>query len=328
MFKLSIKAGLKPLLLISAMLSLPAFSEVKTTSLTAESLAGCPSEVINAGFLQFGNSGKMPKALGSWLSDSDAQYIEPYQAFDGVYYVGVCWVSTWLIKTDDGAVLIDTGTGGFADQLVTNIKAVGVDPADIKLVLMTHGHFDHTGGASKIKALSNARFVMTEGGWSEALEDANKKPRGYWHGQFLSEADIIAKDGDKFTVGGQQFELLSTPGHTWGTASYLFDVKDGDKTYRAISIGGLGLNAIDGPAQVEAYINSVEKIEKLVNDENNPISVHLTAHPFSNGLTEASKRLKNRKLGEVHPFVDQLGLKNQLQSLKSGAQKRLVIESK
>ncbi|MDB1124077.1 MBL fold metallo-hydrolase [Vibrio sp. kj40-1] len=323
-----LKTLLKPLLITTALLSSGAFAQSQNQPLTAEALVGCPSETINAAFSEFGRTGKMPRELNRWLNDPSAQYIEPYEAFKDVYNVGVCWVSTWLINTNDGAVLIDTGTGGFADQVVENIEAVGVDPADIKLVLMTHGHFDHTGGASKIKSLSNARFVMSEKGWQEALNDAKKKPKAYWNGVFLPEADIIAQDGDKFTVGDREFELLLTPGHTWGTASYLFDVKDGESTYKAISIGGLGLNAIDGPEQVETYIQSVEKIEKLVEDESNPITVHLTAHPFSNGMTEASQRLKTRQDGEPHPFVDQQGLIKQLEALKAGAQDRLILESK
>ncbi len=127
------------------------------------------------------------KELNRWLNDADAQYIEPYEAFDNVFYVGVCWVSSWLIKTEEGAVLIDTLTGPFSEQLIRNIESVGVKPEDIKLVLMTHGHFDHTGGASRLKELSNAQFVMTKAGWQEAFEDANKKPKAYWDNRFLAK---------------------------------------------------------------------------------------------------------------------------------------------
>lgn len=295
--------------------------------LTSADLEGCPSETIKAAFSEFGRTGKMDKELNRWLNDADAQYIEPYEAFDNVFYVGVCWVSSWLIKTEEGAVLIDTLTGPFSEQLIRNIESVGVKPEDIKLVLMTHGHFDHTGGASRLKELSNAQFVMTKAGWQEAFEDANKKPKAYWDNRFLAKEDIVAKDGDVFKIGEIEITLLSTPGHTWGTASYVFDVKDGEKTHRAISIGGLGLNAIDGPEQVEAYIQSIERIENLVEDSEHPITVHLTAHPFSNGMTEASKLINiGRGNDYVHPFVDKQGLIEQLHDLKKGAEERLVIE--
>src|SRR5215510_5231613 len=78
------------------------------SSAQSQSLDGCPSAAILQRFEEFGRTGKMPPDLGRWLSDPKAQYIEPYKAFDNVYYVGVCWVSAWLIKTRDGAILIDT----------------------------------------------------------------------------------------------------------------------------------------------------------------------------------------------------------------------------
>jgi len=102
----------------------------KTTPLT-----GCPSATIDALFNDFGRTGKMPPELGRWLNDPKEQIIEPYQAFDNVYNVGICWVSAWLIKTSDGPVLIDTLYGVYTDQLIENIKKIGVNPADIKMAL-------------------------------------------------------------------------------------------------------------------------------------------------------------------------------------------------
>ncbi|MET7016170.1 CAR family subclass B3 metallo-beta-lactamase [Uliginosibacterium flavum] len=302
----------------------PATSTSNTAS--APPLTGCPSPTINALFNDFGRTGKMPPELKRWMNDAASQTIEPYQAFDNVYYVGICWVSAWLIKTSDGLVLIDTVYEPYTDQLINNIKKLGFNPSDIKMVLLTHGHFDHVGGVSKIKSQTNAKFVMTQAGWSEAQADAQKsqgKP-GAW--TMPAAADIIVKDGDVLTVGDTKFYAYATPGHTWGTTSYALDVKDGDKTYRAITIGGLGLNAIDGPKQVEAYISSVDRIKAMESDSKNPISVHLTAHPFSTGLTEAKELLKTRKPGQPHPLVDPDGLNKQLDGLRAGATERLAIE--
>lgn len=293
-------------------------------------LEGCsPSSTINAYFNQFGSSGKMPPELGRWLNDAKAQTVSPFQAFDNVYYVGICWVSAWLIKTSDGPVLIDTLYGEFTDQLIENIKHVGVDPADIKMVLLTHGHFDHVGGVAKLKrVLTNARFVMAKQGWKEAQDDARKtqgKPNA-WVMPDPAPSDILVNDGDVLSVGDTQFYAYITPGHTWGTTSYVMEVKEGKNTYRAITLGGLGLNAIDGPEQVEAYISSVDRIKSMVNDAEHPISVHLTAHPFSNGLIEASERLALRQSGQPNPLVDQQGLLAQLATLRAGAVKRLEQE--
>ncbi|TYL41669.1 MULTISPECIES: CAR family subclass B3 metallo-beta-lactamase [Dickeya] len=294
----------------------------------ASSLAGCPSDAINARFTEFGRTGRMPPDLNRWLNDPQAQVIAPYKAFDNVYFVGVCWVSAWLVKTSAGPVLIDTLHEPYVDQLIANIRQVGVDPADIKLVLMTHGHFDHVGGAYKVKALSQARFVMTQPGWDEALGDAKQSQHTARPWKMLDHADIVAQDGQTFTVGDTTFYAYATPGHTWGTTSYAFDVKDGDKTYRAITIGGMGLNAIENTHQVEAYLASIERIKRLIADPQHPVMVHLTAHPFNTGLTEAKDRLKTRKPGEPHPLVDQAGLVKQMDSARKEAEQRLADEQK
>lgn len=297
-----------------------------TAGSVAQTLAGCPSMPINDLFTEFGRTGRPSIALANWLDDPVAQAVEPYKAFDNVYYVGICWVSAWIIKTDDGLVLIDTLYGPFTDKLVENIRKLGFDLSDIKLVLLTHGHHDHVGGVAKLKKMMNAKFVMTRKGWDEAIADAKKsngKPNAW---TMPPAADIVARDGDILTLGGTKISVFETPGHTWGTASYAVDVKDDDKTYRGITVGGLGLNAIDGPAQVEAYIKSIDRLKALVNSQSNPVSVHLTMHPFSTGLTEAKEQLRTRQPGQPHPLVDQGGLNAQLDLLRERAVLRLAQE--
>ena len=296
-------------------------------SVSAQPIDGCPSKEIIARFDDFGRTGKMPPELGRWLGDPKAQYIEPYQAFDNIYFVGVCWVSAWLVKTSQGVVLIDTLHEPHVDQLIANIRKVGFDPADIKYVLMTHGHFDHVGGAYKLKPLTNARFVMTQTGWDEAIKsakDSQATPRP-WQ---MIEQDRVVKDGDVIGMGDNAFEVFATPGHTFGTASYSYKARDGGNTYNVFTVGGLGLNAIESSRQVEAYIASVKRIEQLVKQPTDPVNVHLTTHPFSTGLTEAKDMIKTRKPGAVHPLVDPAGFAKQLEELRRGAEERLVIERK
>lgn len=294
---------------------------------SAESLFdGCPSGPILGRFIEFGKSGKMPPDLGKWLNTPSDQYVEPWKPFDNVDYVGVCWVSAWLVHTDDGTVLIDTLYGPFQKMIVENIAKTGTDLADIKYVLMTHGHFDHVGGAASLKAqLPNATFVMTQGGWDEAVESAAKSQGGRraWN---MIEPEMTVADGDEITVGDNTFKVIETPGHTWGTASYMYDVKDGDQTYRAITVGGLGLNAIDGPTQVEAYIESVDRVRQLVEAKEMPVEVHLTTHGFSANLDENRQKLAARAAGEPNVFVDPKALLNQVAGLRERAVKRLALE--
>ena len=283
---------------------------------------GCPSGPIIQRFIEFGKTGKMPPDLGKWLNTPADQYVEPWKPFDNVDYVGVCWVSAWLVHTDEGTVLIDTLYGPFKKMIVENIAKTGTDLADIKYVMMTHGHFDHVGGASALKPLlPNATFVMTEEGWEEAVESAVKSQGGPRAWDMIAPEMFVA-DGDEITVGNNTFTVIETPGHTWGTASYMYDVKDGGDTYRAITIGGLGLNAIEGPPQVEAYIESVDRVRQLVEAKEMPIEVHLSAN-----LDENRQKHVARKEGEPNVFVDPEALLNQIAGLRERAVKRLEIES-
>ena len=251
--------------------------------------------------------------------------IEPYKAFDNVYYVGICWVSAWLITSPNGHVLIDTLYGPYTGQMLGNIRAVGFDPKDIKLVVVTHGHFDHAGGIGQLKSelAPGTRFAMTKEGWREGAEDSVSHPRFPWK---MIEPDIVLTDGQTVTGGDVAIQAFETPGHTMGTASFAFDARDGARTYRAFTVGGLGLNRIRGPEQVEAFIASLERIRALTQDGARPVELHLTTHGFSTGLTEAKDLLRTRKPADPHPLVDLPGFRKQLDELQAGAEKRLVVE--
>lgn len=287
---------------------------------------GCPSAQIQEKFAEFGRTGKMPSDLGFWLNLPKAQYVEPWSPFDNVDFVGICWVSAWLVHTDDGTVLIDTLYGPFRQTLIDNIAKTGTELADIKYVLMTHGHFDHVGGAAMLKPLlPNATFVMTRRGWAAALASAAASQGGPREWQMI-EPEMVAADGEEITLGGTTFKVIETPGHTWGTASYSYDVRDGDDTWRAITIGGLGLNAIQGPSQVEAYIDSVDRLREMVEGQEPGIDVHLSTHGFSNQLTEDRQRLAARAAGDAHVLVNPEGLIGQIAFLRNRAADRLEKE--
>jgi metallo-beta-lactamase class B len=281
----------------------------------------CESVPLMAAWTAFGEKGK----LAQFLEYAVLQKIEPYKAFDNVYYVGICWVSAWLITSPKGHVLVDTLYEPYTDQLLTNIRTLGFDPNDIKLVVVTHGHFDHAGGVAKLKSAlrPDTRFAMTLEGWREASENASAKLPFPWT---MIDPDIVLADGQAISGGDVTIQAFETPGHSMGTASFAFDAQDGARTYRAFTVGGLGLNRIRGPEQVEAYIASVKRIRALTENGARPIELHLATHGFSMGLTEAKELLKTRKPGDPHPLVDLAGFRLQLDDLQAGAEKRLVIE--
>ena len=298
------------------------------TSAQAQQIEGCNSKDLSARFDEFSKTGKMPPEIGRWLMDPKAQYIAPFKAFDNVSFVGICWVSAWIITTPEGAILIDTLHTPHVDQLIRNIDSVGVKLSDIKYVFITHGHFDHAGGAAQLKPLlPNATFVMTQTGWDEA-KASSAASQGTPRAWSMIPQEIVASDGEAFRLGGETIRVYATPGHTLGTASFAYDVKDDGKVLHAITVGGLGLNAIENAKQVEGYIASVDRIGAMVKQPIDPVTVHLTTHPFATSLIEAGNALAARKPGDPNPIVDPVAFTQQLDGLRSGAEARLAIEKK
>jgi metallo-beta-lactamase class B len=284
----------------------------------------CESAPLMAAFTVFSETGRMPPNMVKFIGDAALNKIEPYKAFDNVYYVGICWVSAWLITSPNGHVLIDTLYGPYTSQLLENIRTLGFDPKDIKLVVVTHGHVDHAGGIGQLKSelAPGTRFAMTKEGWREGAEESSH-PRWPW---MMLEPDIVLTDGQTVTGGDVAIQAFETPGHSMGTASFAFDARDGARTYRAFTVGGLGLNRIRGPEQVEAFIDSVKRIRTLTQDGTRPVELHLTTHGFSTGLNEAKDLLRMRKPTDPHPLVDLPAFRKQLDDLQAGAEKRLVVE--
>lgn len=201
----------------------------------------CESAAIFAQYVAFSDTGRMSPELIRFLNDPVLQKMEPYKAFDNVYYVGVCWVSAWLITSPRGHVLIDSLYGGYTDTLIENIRTLGFDLKDIKLVAMTHGHRDHAGGAAKLKqALQpGTRFAMSAEGWREAAETAAQST-GTPIAWTMIERDLVLADGQTVSAGNITLQSFDTPGHTMGTVSFAFDARDGSRTWRAFTIGGAG----------------------------------------------------------------------------------------
>jgi metallo-beta-lactamase class B len=222
-------------------------------------------------------------------------------------------------------VLIDTLYAPYTSEMLGNIRSLGFEPKDIKLVVVTHGHRDHAGGMAQLKSAlaAGTRFAMTQEGWREGAEASVSNPLFPWK---MIEPHIVLTDGQTVTGGDVAIRVFETPGHTMGTASFAFDAHDRARTYRAFTVGGLGLNAIRGPEQVEAFIASIKRIRTLTQDGARPVELHLTTHGFSTGLTEAKDLRKTRNPGDPHPLVDVSGFRKQLDELQAGAEKRLVVK--
>ncbi|PYR67785.1 MAG: MBL fold metallo-hydrolase, partial [Acidobacteria bacterium] len=204
---------------------------------------------------------------GSQARNVEYQKIAPFKVMDNVYYVGPGTVSVWLVPTSAGLILIDTAQEPYVDTVIDNIRKVGFDPKNIKYILLTHGHLDHFGGATKIKALSGARVALTETDWNfMATQQANqiKNGRGPKPGDEVPAKDMVIKEGDTITLGDTKIKVYVLPGHTPGSPAYEFTAFDKGKGYKAFVFGGPGpRNGVEGGTE---FLQSIERLEKNFTD--------------------------------------------------------------
>ena len=223
-------------------------------------------------------------------STAEAQAKESFQIFDNVYYVGPQSVSMYLIKADKGLILIDSGYDYTAETELGNIRKLGFDPKDVKYILITHGHSDHTAGVKKLQAATGAHVGMAQGDW-----DVYAHPPAA-HPYEVLPRDLVFKEGDNVTLGNTTIHLHQTPANTPGCLSMEYTVYDHGKPYEALTLGGTGFNF---PAQfTQLYIDGMKRMRALPD-----IRVLLPDHPQLNDVFETETKLKMRKPGEPNPFV-------------------------
>jgi metallo-beta-lactamase class B len=145
-------------------------------------------------------------------------YAEPVKVFDNLYFFGQSEYAVWAITTSAGIIVLDTIFDySVEDEVAGGMMKLGLNPADIKYAVVSHAHPDHDGGAKFLQDHYGTRVIMSPADW-DVLDKrtVGTKPR----------RDIEATDGQKLTLGDTTLTLYITPGHTPGTISTLFPVKD------------------------------------------------------------------------------------------------------
>ena len=224
---------------------------------------------------------------------------EPGQAFDNLYYVGSTWVSAWVLKTSEGLILIDAlnNTKEATELILGGMRRLGLDPAQIRYVLVTHGHGDHYGGAQMIADRYRARVVASEIDW-KMMETGLEFDSTLWDRP--PKRDMAVHDGDTLTLGDATIRFVITPGHTLGTISPVFDVRSGGKLHKAMIWGGTSFNFGRDMLRLDGYIAATERMRKIAAEMG--IDVPLSNHPSYDG-TVAKLKARAAAPSAANPFV-------------------------
>jgi metallo-beta-lactamase class B len=180
---------------------------------------------------------------------TNKEWETPFPAFKIVgnfYYVGTYDLGCYLIATNQGLILINSGAPGSFPLIKANIEALGFKLSDIKIITSTHGHFDHVGDLAEFKRISGAKMLMNERDADVVESGGNidyRRPEGRGIIYDPLKVDQRLKDGDKFKLGQTELTVHYSPGHTKGATSFTFQVQDGGKTYNVLIANMPGINA-------------------------------------------------------------------------------------
>ena len=242
-------------------------------------------------------------------------YSEPAKVFDNLYWIGSmgngysvpsdAGDSIWAVTTSEGIILLDAAHEYQSVDLITDgLEKLGLDPADIKYVVVSHAHGDRYFGAKYVQETYNAQIILSEADWdtlAKSNEAEETKPR----------RDMVATDGMELTLGDTTLTLHITPGHTPGTVSTLVPLKDGNETHIGVLWGGInpsferyGVRYYSSLEETfNTWADSAGRMRGIVAETG--ADVYLTIHPFYDNALDKIHAVKYREPSDVHPLVSQ-----------------------
>ena len=226
-------------------------------------------------------------------------YAASFKVFDNLYWLGTRQHSSWALQTSGGIIIIDTNfSWATRPEIVDGMTKLGLNPADIKYVIISHAHGDHDQGAAELQERYAAKVVMGAPDWEATL----KRPPTAAGG--VPKRDIsVGPEGTKLTLGDTTVQVIATPGHTPGTLSYVFPVKDQGRTVMVAYSGGTltGAFGTDG-ARWDEYIASQGNIAKASADAGAIVLISNHSE-YDGAYTKARLVAVPRQPGENHPFI-------------------------
>ena len=227
-------------------------------------------------------------------------YADPVRVFDNLFFVGGKVHTSWALTTSEGIIIIDTVYPYNSEELIIGgLERLGLNPEDIRYVIISHAHGDHIGGAQMLQDRYGARVVMGEADWDLVETYPNR------YRSMAPTRDIVASDGMELTLGSTTVNLWETPGHTPGTLSYTFTVYDQGRPVNVAYSGGTAFNFVNatpdpGIRNFQIYIESQQHIADRAAVFG--ATVILSNHSeFDNAVTR-NRMLAGRRDGP-HPYV-------------------------
>ena len=239
------------------------------------------------------------------------QPFPPHRVIGNVYYVGSQGLASYLITTPQGHILINSSLESSVPLIRESVEKLGFHFSDVKILLISHAHWDHCAGSAAIKELTGAKYMVMDADVPE-IEAGGKgnfqygdSPRSQYQ---PTKVDRVLHDGDEVKLGEAVLTAHLTPGHTKGTTTWTMKAKEGDKTYNVVIIGSPNVNAgykLVNNALYPQIAADYERMFRIL--KSLPCDVFLGAHGNYYGMEAKFARMKE---GAANPFIDPEGYKS------------------
>ena len=230
-------------------------------------------------------------------NNGNAPVREPAKLFDNLYAVGSTEATVYAITTSDGILLIDSDSAARVEtSVVEGLKTLGLDPANVKYVLLGHGHADHFGGSAHLQQRYGAKVATTAADW-DLIHPPNQPVN-----PDRPKRDVVVSEGQPLTLGDVTVTLVAIPGHTAGSLGFIFPVKEGGQT-RTVGLFGGTILMMDRitTAGLTQYVASIAHYLDVA--RNMRVDVAVQNHPIFDQSPERFAALKARAAGDRHPFL-------------------------
>lgn len=251
----------------------------------------------------------------------------PFRMIANLYWVGTYDLSTYLITTPEGHILINTGLTSTIPQIKGGLEQLGFKLSDVKVLTATHGHFDHVAGLAELKRMTGARVVMSEQD-AELLESGAKSDFRFGDDPAAAfepvKVDRRLKNGDKIELGGVVLTAHLHPGHTKGATSFTFDVRENNKVYR---VGIMNMPSINPGVRVSGmpkFPDITQAYARTFHDQKETkIDVWLASHAAQFNL---HKKYQPGDAYNPDRFVDPQGFQASVAQLEKAYREQLAKE--
>jgi len=235
----------------------------------------------------------------------------PFRVIGSVYYVGSQDLASYLITTPQGLILINSSLPSSVPLIRKNVEALGFHFKDVKILLISHGHWDHAAGSAEIKRLTGAKYMVMDAD-VPVVESGGKDDFQYGNSaesQFpATKVDRVLHDGDEVKLGGVVLVAHKTPGHTRGCTTWTMRLREDNKTYNVVIVGSPNVNTEYKLVDNTAYPTIAQDYELTFRTlKSLPCDVFLGAHGSYFGMEAKFPRMK---AGGVNPFVDPEGYRS------------------